>query len=341
MSNYSGLDISNKSIATCIVNLRGKVLRETTTEMSLSGLEEALSGKGKLKCVVEASPLAETVCRWVESLGHEVEILEPRRAKAVTGGKRKTDRLDAEKLAQVCRTGWYTRVHRKSQDSRDLRSFLVARRELVKAKSALSSGIRGILRANGIVLNKQKGGAFEANVKSALLDASPLLREAIRPLLATWKDLEKRERQMYRIMERRVVKQRPEVLRLTSIPSIGPITAAAFVSTIDDPKRFSTSEKVGSYLGLVPSIYQSGETIILGRITKDGDELLRWLLIESATVMLGRCKKTFPLREWGLRLQEQKGFGKARVAVARKLACLLHHLWITGENFDPKAGVRA
>ena len=123
---------------------------------------------------------------------------------------------------------------------------------------------------------------------------------------------------------------------LTTVPGVGPATAAAYVATIDDPERFETEDQVSSYLGLVPSIYQSGTVEIKGRITKHGDSLLRWLLVESATTLLSRTKKDCALKAWGLKLQETKGFGKARVAVARKLSCLLLRMLKTGEAFDYK-----
>jgi transposase len=335
MKLYCGLYVSNKSTSACIIDRNGRVLFEGKGATSRSGLEKLLKEFKGLQCVVEAGSLAETVCMLVETLGHKVEILDARHAKAVTATKRKTDSLDARNLAQVCRTGWYKRVHRKSGDARELRSYLVSRRQLVKVVTSTASAIRGILRAHGIIIETGDGKNFEEKVlKSLKQEASPMLREAIGPLLMTWKQVRAREVSMYRTLNRQIAKKNKDIQHLMTVPGVGPATAAAFVATIDTPQRFKSSEQVASYLGLVPSVYQSGETEIKGRITKNGDELLRWLLIEAATTMLSRSKKEFPLRKWGLRLQEQKGFGKARVAVARKLACLLHHLWVTGQPFQ-------
>jgi len=131
-----------------------------------------------------------------------------------------------------------------------------------------------------------------------------------------------------------LAKAEPLCQLLMSAPGVGPLTASAYVATIDDPHRFRRSEQVGAYVGIVPRIYQSGDTAYLGRITKEGDRLLRWLLVEAAHCLLTHTKKDCTLKRWGLQLQARKGAGKAKVAVARKLAVILHRMWITGEKFD-------
>lgn len=331
---YCGLDVSNKSIAICIVDERGEIVVEFESVTEGVKVERALRGYKLTKCVVEASPLAETVCEWVEAAGHEVDILDVRQAKVVTATKKKTDRLDARKLAQLCRTGWYVRVHRKSGAARCMRSFLTARMQLVKASNGAASAIRGILRAHGVVIPDGAGKKFEQNIRQALRGADKLLIGAIDPLLRMWKLLQAEERQMYKALSKTSFVKSAEVRRLMTVPGVGPATAAAFAATIDDPKRFPTGEQVASYLGLVPSVYQSGNVEVKGRITKHGDNLLRWLLVEASITLLTRTKGDFALKSWGLKLQQAKGFGKARVAVARKLACLLHHLWRTKQTFD-------
>jgi transposase len=209
--------------------------------------------------------------------------------------------------------------------------------QVVKAANGMSSTIRGLLRAHGIVVPAGDGKKFEQNIVQILKSADQMLRDAIEPLLLLLRVLKAEEQRMYKVLARKVAQQNPDIRRLMTVPGVGPATAAAFVATIDDPRRFPSGEQVASYLGLVPSLYQSGEVEIKGRITKHGDNLLRWLLVEASTTLLTRSQKQCPLKTWGLKLQETKGFGKARVAVARKLACLLHHLWSTGQTFDLKA----
>ena len=286
--------------------------------------------------MTEAGPLAESVCLMVEELGHTIAILDPRRAKAVTATRRKTDRLDAEMLAQLCRTNWFTKVHRKSGYARNMRSYLTARMLLVRSKGTFVSSIRGILRAHGIVVPSGRGELFEEQIWKILEKADPMLREAIQPLFKIYRELCDREAKMTSKLRRQYVLKNDDIRRLMTIPGVGPIVASAFVATIDTPERFRTGNQVACYLGLVPRIYQSGEMELRGRITRQGDELLRWLLIEAATVLLSVSKQEIPLREWGLKLQEAKGFGKARVAVARKLACLMFTLWKRKEVFDPQ-----
>jgi transposase len=158
------------------------------------------------------------------------------------------------------------------------------------------------------------------------------LEPILAPLLKVWRQA----RQEAEVLTKQLVEQSkadPVCRLLMSVPGVGPIVSASFVAVIDDPGRFSDSTDVASYLGLVPRVHQSGATDYRGRITKEGDGLSRWLLVEAANALLTRCRKNCALREWGLQLREKKGLAKARVAVARKLAVLLHRIWITGEPF--------
>lgn len=335
MINYCGLDVSNKSTAICVINEAGEIQKEVMASTEASAITKVLRGFGKVKCVIEASPLAESLATGIEKAGHVVEILDVRQAKVITHTKKKTDKLDARKLAQMCRVGWYTVVHRKSGEARDLRTFLTARMQMVKSATGLQSTIQGLLRAHGIMLPRGKK-RFDEAVRKALEGESELVKQAIEPLIVAWFHLHSEERRMYRELERKVVRKDPKIARLVTVPGVGPATAAAFVATIDDPRRFTSEDQVGSYIGLVPSVHQSGSVEIKGRITKQGDSLLRWLLVESATVLLSCYKKDCALKSWGLKLQESKGFGKARVAVARKMACLLFHLLKNEDVFDEK-----
>ena len=333
---YCGLDVSNKSTAICVVNEAGKIVKEQFVATSSLELQKALKGFRGLRSVVEASPLAESIVKIVRESGHEIEILDTRQAKIISATKKKTDKLDARKLAQMCRVGWYTAVHSKSGKSRSLRSYLTARMQIVKSATAMHSCIRGLFRAHGIVLAQGKGEDFEKRVREALKGLDEIFCKGIEPLLESWMQLQREEKRMYKELRREVVRKDETVKRLTSIPGVGPATAAAFAATIDDPRRFTSADQISSYIGLVPSVYQSGSVEIKGRITKHGDSLLRWLLVESATTLLTRTKKDCALKRWGLSLQEKKGFSKARVAVARKLSCLLFHVMRSGQEFESK-----
>jgi transposase len=331
--NYCGIDLASKASAVCVMDAHGVILQEAELPTDEDSLRTRLGGQGAMKCVVEASPLAEWAARTVERLGHEAVIIDARRAKAVVCTKKKTDKVNARDLAQMARTGWYTAVHRKSTAAREWRTWLTARNGLVETANALNARIRGLLRAHGIKLGKVAERDFILRVREVVRLKLPVMMDAIEPLLALWRQAIDAAETMRKQI---VASCKTDTLcrRLMSAPGIGPVTVSAYIATIDDPQRFAHSEQVGAYIGLVPSVYQSGDTEYRGRITKEGDRLLRWLLVEAAHSLLTHTRRDCALKRWGLRLAEQKGVGKARVAVARKLAVILHRLWITGESFD-------
>ena len=306
MQNYGGIDLDSKNLSICILKDAGEILCETAVRTDESKAVKFFKGLSPMRFVVEASPLAEWLCGIVEECGHTIDIICPRHAKAVTQTGKKTDRLDAMNLARVCRGGWYIKVHRKSGDARELRSYLTSRKRLVQASQDIASSIRGIMRAHGIRLAATTDEkSFADKVRESLRCAPEMLSKAIEPLLLSWQELHLREKRMYKELKR-LMKKSAVGEMLCSVPAIGPATAAAFVATIDNPERFPNSERVASYLGLVPRVMQSGETDYRGRITKTGDKLLRWLLVEAATVLLSRSRTTWGLRAWGLKLQESR-----------------------------------
>jgi len=336
MGSYCGIDLGSKRTTVCVMDKRRQVLRLVEVQTTAEGLKEALSGYRRLTCIVEAAPLAEWTATAVEALGHTITVVCPRKAKVALesqGVRKKTDKRDARALAELCRSEWYEAVHRKSEEARNMRSYMTARKQLVVASNAIASSIRGILRAHGIKLPERGDGeSFADRVTAVMKPLAKSVQAAIQELLQAWELLHSQQQRMYRQLHDQL-KSDPVAERLMTIPSIGPATAAAFIATIDDPNRFSDGAKVASYLGLVPSVYQSGETEFRGRITKSGDKLLRWLLVEAAHNMLTRSKTESHLQTWGLELQQKKGVGKARVAVARRLCVLMWTLWKDGGVF--------
>lgn len=331
--NYCGIDLASKASAICVIDNSGDVVAEFEVATDADGFRSGLSRWPGLKCVMEASPLSEWVANELELTGHEAVIIDARKAKAVIQTKKKTDRLDAHNLARMARTGWYTAVHRKSESARMLRSQLQARRGLVETANAMNARIRGLLRSHGIKLGVVAESAFVDRVREVAKARHRALWSLLRPLCKLWREATK-EAEALRKRIRAQSRQDALIRQLMTVPGVGPIVATAFVATIDDPRRFSRGDQVAAYLGLVPSVHQSGETEYRGSITKEGDGLLRWLLVEAAHVLLTRTRQSCELKRWGLRLSKKKGHGKARVAVARKLAVLLHRLWLTGESFD-------
>lgn len=335
--NYCGIDLASKSSSICIVDAQGTVLREVEVPTETGDFAKVLSDLGPLKVIVEASPLAEMAARLIEEQGHEAVVVDARLAKQLMKAKKKTDRRDARTLAEIGRSGWYSAVHRKSPQARELRSLSQARRSVVKTRHAHTNTIRGLLRAQGLRLGKVSEGAFEQAVRELVEQEVPGLIPAMASLLTLRRHALEEEKRLTREIEMR--SQADEVTqRLQSVPGIGPMISVLYRATIDDPHRFGRGEEVADYLGLAPSINQSGEMAHRGRITKEGDHPLRWHLVEGAHVLLTKGQDC-ALKRWGQALEKRKGSAKAKVAVARKLAILLWRLWKEGEHFEafPKA----
>jgi transposase len=245
----------------------------------------------------------------------------------------KTDRNDARGIAQVVRTGWYKAVHAKSRSSREMRALLVSRRLLLRQALKLENSLRGTLKAFGHKLPCGARRRFEALVLEKL-DAEPALLAVVRPLLEARQALlagfDALHRQLLAI-----VRRDQACRRMMTVPGVGPVTALAFRMAVDDPTRFRSSKAVGAVFGLVPRKHQSGAVDRDGRVTKAGDGLVRAALYEAATTLLARVRQASRLRAWATSLAERVGARRARVGVARKLAVVLHRLWLDGTVFRP------
>lgn len=331
-SLFCGIDLGTRASSVCVIDCTKKILKRW------SGKNAELPAVLKefcpeMQCVVESSPLAESLCYEIENLGASIEIIDSRHTKAILHGKKKTDRIDAQVLAELALLGWYKPIHRKAGKCREQRTSLVARAQIVKSATALKNAIRGVCKAHGVVLPKGGGGAvFVRRVRDAMRVLPCLVQDSLKHLLVCWIQLHRSEASMYRTLQR-VAQKDPTAKLLMTVPGVGAATAIGFSSTIATHTRFFDKKKVASYLGLAPKVYQSGDTNYHGHITKKGDSLLRWLLTEAANAILTRVKEPFALREWGLRLVERKGMAKAKVAVARKLSELLFTLWKTQKAF--------
>lgn len=335
---YCGIDLASKASAICVMGEGQNVVEERECPTDEDGFRQALKAYCGLRCVIEASPLSEWIADILESLGHEVIVIDPRKAKAVLTSKKKTDKLDARNLARMALTGWYTAVHRKSADARLLRSHLKARKGLVDTQRQQSNRIRGLLRAHGIVLGRVSNGSFERRVLECTERRCAGLLPAIRPLLESWSSLRRSVAELTKQIKQLARQDRVCTLLMTA-PGVGPLVSSAYIATIDDPGRFARSDQVAAYLGLVPSVSQSGEIEYRGRITKEGDALMRWLLVEAAHVLMTRSRQDCALKRWGKRIERRKGAAKAKVAVARKLAMILHRMWLSNTPFEAQPAV--
>lgn len=332
---FCGIDVGTRSSALCIISKENEIVERW--KGSTRDISSVLSKyRCKLQCVIESGPLSESICEKVEGFGKSIEIIDSRHTKAVLHGKKKTDKIDAQVLAELARMGWYKPIHRKAGVSREQRTVVSARATLVNTCTQLKNTIRGLLKASGIVLPVGgEGLVFVESVQKAIKGLPSDMQRSLQDLLSVWQQSHELQKRAYKDLAR-IAKRSEVAARLMTVPGVGSATALAFASTIDTPSRFKSTKQVSGYLGLAPKVHQSGELNYHGRITKKGDNLARWLLIEAANVLLTRVKDSFPLREWGLELARKKGMAKAKVAVARRLAGLLYTLWITEKDFTPQ-----
>jgi transposase len=334
MTYYVGLDVSLKETHLCVLQDGGGVVARGCVETAPGPLAAWLNehAPGASVVVLETGGLSSWLAEGLVELGVPAVIVDARLAKkALSGRANKNDANDAEGLAWLALTGWYRRVVAKSQAARERRGLLVARQQLCSQRRALESVARALLRGFGVKVGRVAKGAFEARVV-ALAEDLPQMADPVmallrcrRVLLAEIDLLEKRIEA--------VAKASATCRRLMTVPGVGPMTALAFSAAIDDPHRFGNSYDVGAYLGLTPRLFQSGEVAYHGHISKWGDALARHMLYEAANSLLVRVKDWSAPKAWAARLVRKIGPKKARVALARKLAVILHRMWVDGTDF--------
>lgn len=334
MKYYAGLDVSLEETAICVVDEEGKILRELRAASEPEALAAALSATGFLleRVGQEACSLTAWLHDGLREAGIAAVCIETRQANATMKTMpNKTDRNDARALAQIMRTGWFRAVHVKRRDCRLLRTLLVARRTVLNEMRSIENVVRAFLREAGIKLGTPARAKFAETVRERTQDAADVIA-MVTPLLKVLAVmLEQLAALTKQVLD--VAREDAVCRQLMTVPGVGPITALTFRATIDDPARFRRSRDVGAHLGLTPSRYQSGETDRQGRISRCGDELARTALYEAAHSLLTRSRKWSSLRAWGMAVAKRRGMARARVAVARKLATILHSMWRDGATF--------
>jgi transposase len=334
MKYFAGLDVSLEETAICVVDETGCIVKELRAASEPEALIMALQKTGLTseRIGMEACSLTAWLHEGLAEAGLPAICIETRQANAAMKTMpNKTDRKDARALAQIMRTGWFRQVHVKSRQCRLWRSLLVARRTILNEMRAIENVVRAILREAGIKLGTPSRSAFADRVREMTggdASVTPLVSPLLAILAVMLREFGRLTKQVLAIVRREKICR-----RLMSAPGVGPITALAYRATIDRPERFRHSRDVGAHLGLTPARYQSGETDIQGKVSRCGDELARTALYEAAHSLLVRSQKWSSLRAWGMKIAKNRGMARARVAVARKLAVVLHRMWNDETDF--------
>lgn len=334
MTYYAGIDVSLESASVCVVDATGKIVREAKVA---SEPEELIAWFGALglaleRIGLEAGPLSQWLYAAMRQTGLAVELLETRHVRdAFKAMPVKSDRNDARGIAQLMRLGWFRPVHCKSLGAQEVRALLTARKLVQSKLFDVEMSLRGILRGFGLKVGPTTPLRFAGRVRD-LVEGQATLAAVATALLAVHEAL-RREFDGLDKRARALARADGRVRLLMSAPGVGAIVALTYVAAIDDPARFRSSKGVGAHFGLTPKRHQSGEKDIAGRISKIGDAAVRTVLYEAANVILTRPIKGGGLKSWAMRLAKRAGMRKAKVALARKLAVVLHRMWRDATRF--------
>ena len=334
----AGLDLGDKYSYLCLIDQEsGEVMEEGRLRTTPEALRRRFASEQPLRIAIEAGTHSPWVSRVLEECGHEVLVANARKVRLIYSNKRKTDEIDAENLARLARLDpklLYPLKHR-GEDSQTHLALIRSRQALVGCRTQLVNHVRGAVKSFGARLPKCPARSFHKRAAEHIPEA---LLPALGPILEQIGSLTERIREYERQLETISKEHYPETDLLRQVEGIGPLTALTFVLTLEDPYRFEKSRSVGAYLGLVPARDQSGDRDPQKRISKEGDEMLRKLLVGSAHYVLGPFGSDSDLRRHGEKIASRGGKNakkRAVVAVARKLAVLLHRLWVSAEVYDP------
>jgi transposase len=335
MTHYVALDVSLRSVAICIIDAEGTIQRETSVASDVEDIVHVLNRfAGEIASVgLEAGVLTQHLTYGLQAAGYDVVCMEARQVHAALSAMRnKTDKNDARGIAQILRSGWYSRVHVKSLESHYVRALLSSRRAVLKKCVDLENEVRGLLKIFGFKLPPRVGHVqFDGVIRERIIQEAEL-QQALIPLLDARGALYTTYLELDRRVKRRALNDDVCQLLMT-VPGVGPITALTYKAAVDDPRRFKRSRTVAAHFGLTPRRFQSGEVDNLGHISKAGDVEVRCALYIAANVLMTRSVGFSTLKAWGMRLMKTKGRRVAVIAVARKLAVILHRMWIDGEQF--------
>src|ERR1700690_3829188 len=332
-----GLDLGDRNSWYCVLDESGQIQLEERVRTNAKALREVFGEMPRSRIALEIGTHSPWISRLLSELGHEVIVANARKVRLIGESRKKDDRLDAQTLARLARIDPQLLgpvKHRSAQAQADL-MMIRARASLVSARTALINAARGLAKSYGERLPKRGTQQVGRELATAL---STALREVLEPLLREVESLNERIREYDQRIEQIAKEVYPEVTLLKQVKGVGTQIALTYRLTIDDPHRFAKSRDVGCFLGLRPGRRNSGQSEPQQKISKEGDRYLRTMLVQGAHYILGPFGEDSDLRRWGLKLAERGGKNakkRAVVAVARKLAVLLHRLWVGGEVYEP------
>jgi transposase len=328
---WVGLDVGLKSTSVCVIDVESKIIHKCSMKSDATEIGRYLRKNFTSNVAyvgLESGGTSGHLATHLRRQGFQVAVLDALQVHRVLSIKRnKTDTNDARGIAEITRTGrdYLTEVYVKSAACFEIRAQLIMRQRLVQQRLANEAMVRGLLRVYGgrVEAGAKVPATFRDRVVEQLLQIQDRDDINLRPRILPILDL--------------CARQNPACQRFMAIPGVGAITALSFFTAIEEPTRFRRADDVAAYLGLTPRIYQSGESLIRGSISKMGNRLTRTHLVNAATVLLAATRTFSSLKDWGLRLAKKIGFHKARIAVARKLAIIMFGLWRDGTHFQFKA----
>lgn len=334
---YVGLDVSVKRTAVCVMDAAGKVVREVSVESTPEAIVAEIKGSKVVveRVGLEAGVSSAWLARGLLAAKLPAIVIDASHAAAAlkTGFRNKTDRNDARGIADMMRVNKFRAVWVKSHTSQRDRALLTVREQLRRQSLDTRNAIWSILQGEGLNPPKLASAAFGVLVQRMLEDAEigPLLR----PLVAVAEALDRQVSALDRTIAARA-KASSACRRLMTVPGVGPLVALTYVTGVDEPERFRSARNVGAHFGLTPRRFQSGETDWSGRISRAGDAAVRRALYQAANVLIHHSKGWCALKSWAVRLAKRRGLGKAKVALARKLAVIMHKMWMSGEDYRLK-----
>lgn len=335
MTHFVGLDVSVKETSVCVVNEAGKVVCERKVPSEPDDIAVLLTSIGEeyVRVGIEAGPLSQWLMTALVAARLPMVCVETRHMKALLKAQQvnKSDRNDARGIAQMMRVGLFKPVHVKTLAAQEQRMLLTSRTLIQRKLLDIESDMRGTLRNFGLKVGVVSKVGYEARIRH-LVEGFPRLAAIVDPLLSIRRVMRQQLATLHKMLLD-VVREDPVCRRFMTVPGVGPVVALTYRASVDQPHRFVHSRAVGAHAGLTPKRHQSGEIDYDGAVSKCGDAMLRTMLYEAAQSMLTHSQKWSWLKAWAMRVAQRRGMRRAIVALARRLAVILHRMWIDGTDF--------